>query len=307
MWSKCRRQRSVQANSRAESRRLKRNTKRKGVGFFLKPCETHEIDENKGKDETIKNGEEDEKKEKDEGKNKAVNDDDKKNEAKDHTEQDAQSPRTWTLEQIIGSRVIPVPVVKPSWDDREIGIWTASYTAHGFRWPVGSKNKSEHLVASLQRWNLGNTWLPDIVHDCSAFTCDLATYSRHTDEHPDVIGSIVMNPDFDASMKQFANAFNRCLCGKGDDLKVLLFCPRGTKRSVAVARILAHTFTNYGYKVVGPNNLDIDCNRHRVNCPTCFDWEWLLDSQERLSLLNYAANKITQILKNEVQMPTTPP
>ena len=113
----------------------------------LRPWRTNKIDENKEKDETSKKGEKDEKKEKDEDKKKAVNDDDKKkNEAKAHTveEQDVQPPRTPTLEKIIGSFVIPFPVVKPSWGNREIAIWTASYTAHGFRWPAGNKKNPNH-------------------------------------------------------------------------------------------------------------------------------------------------------------------
>ena len=205
----------------------------------------------------------------------------------------------------MGSFVIPVPVVKPSWDNREIAIWTASYTAHGFRWAVGSNKKTEHLVASLQQWNFGNTWLPDIAYDCSAFKCDDDNYTPHTGEHPDVIGPIVVHPEFDDCIKHFTEEFNRS--GKSDVVKVLLFCPRGTKRSVAIARVFAHTLTHYGYKVVGPDNLNIDCTWHRSNCKSCSNEQWLLDSPERANLLNYAANKITNILKNELQMPRTPP
>ena len=171
--------------------------------------------------------------------------------------------------------------------------------------PLAAKKKPNHLVASLQQWNLGHMWLPDITYDCSAFKCDEPNYTPHTGAHPDVIGPIVLHRDFDALMKDFTMMFNRS--GQGDLVKVLLFCPRGTKRSVAIARVLAHTLTHYGYKVVGPNNLDIDCTSHRSNCESCSNEQWLLDSPERLNLLNYAANKVTKILKIETQMPPTPP
>ena len=148
-------------------------------------------------------------------------------------------------------------------------------------------------------------WLRDIAYDCSAFKCDEANYTPHTGEHPDVIGPIVLHPDFDALMKDFTMMFNRS--GQDNLVKVLLFCPRGTKRSVAIARVLAHTLTHYGYKVAGPNNLDIDCTWHRRKCESCSNEQWLLDSPERLNLLDYAAKTITKILKNETKMPPTPP
>ena len=274
----------------------------------LKPCSSNNIDENKEKDETSKKGENDEQKEKDEAKKKAASDEDKKNnEAEAHTveERDVQPPRKPTLEKIIGSFVIPFPVVKPSWDNREVAIWTCGYTGYGFRWPVRSDKDAKQLVASMQQHTLGNMWLPDMALDCSAFGCDNTTYSPHTGEHPDVIGTIVLHPEFDAWMKRFTVMFSRALAG--DVVKVLLFCPRGTKRSVAIGRILAHALKHYGYKVVGPSNTDIDCTWHRINCGKCSDEQWLLDSTERLNLLNYAANQITKNLKNEAQMPPTPP
>ena len=200
-----------------------------------------------------------------------------------------------------------VPLVeKHKHPDRRITIYTAGYRYYVFKAHINNKD-SASLAAKIQDKHFPHgEWKPDVISDCSSLRVvkpDCEQWKKkHTGEHPQVLCNVITHRKFKSVIQTLLEDFYNNAKGTDDrgEVNVLCYCPKGSKRSVAVARCFAHFLIHHGYDVRDVVHLNID-RPHRRGCDQCNN-VWLEGSTERQRLLNIATNRITEIFKDETRV-----
>ena len=118
-------------------------------------------------------------------------------------------------------------------------ICTVGYQDFGFPWEIWHTKKCRgwnNIERAIQRYH--DDFRADVIMDCSHFLADDSRVgSGHIGHHPLIVAGIVGQEEaLVAWLKDFRRRLQRC---KGA-VTVLLMCPRGTKRSVALGVIVEH-------------------------------------------------------------------
>ena len=205
-------------------------------------------------------------------------------ECKQHLEQDGKNNKHDETSRGYDRAAGAIPVVlTPA--KKSFKIWTVGHIDLGLSYhppDEGYKRFGKNSLESrVQERFLGRAWEANVIMDATPLRGEKDKYC-HIDESPSCIRSIVHHEFFKDWLKKF---LSRLAIVKDNDVTILIACPRGTKRAVATARVLASILhRNYGYRVEEPNHLSQrNWGRHVEDCNACSDW-----TAEKEELLAYA-------------------
>lgn len=174
---------------------------------------------------------------------------------------------------------------------KTFSFWTVGYQDLGLRYKVHDRKpyRGKHSIESgVQKYFLGGSWMGDIFIDASPLQAEPHALG-HIGEHHLNLQAFADSESFQQVMGDFVRHASR---QRKSEIKVCVFCPRGTKRAVTVARALHNVMEFAGHKCVGPIHLSYtNWGNHTAFCESCK----YLDNAEQIQVLYEIVHKFRSL------------